>query len=124
LRDAVSQELAGQGASVVDLVAYRTEAVAPESPGAQALYRQLLDGRIDAVTFTSPSALRRFATMIGQEQAVDLLNTTTVAAIGPVTAAAALEMGIEAPIVGDTYTVDGLVRALVTHFTQVPSLSA
>jgi uroporphyrinogen-III synthase len=54
--------------------------------------------------------------MIGEEQAADLLNTTTVVAIGPVTAAAALEMGIEAPVVPATYTVAGLVQALVDQF--------
>jgi uroporphyrinogen III methyltransferase/synthase len=116
LRDVVSQELTRQGADVSDLVAYRTEPVSPDSPRAQDLYRQLLEGRIDAVTFTSPTALRRFAVMIGEEQAADLLNTTTVVAIGPVTAAAALEMGIEAPIVPATYTVTGLVQALVDRF--------
>ena len=36
----------------------------------------------------------RFASLIGEEQAADLLNTTVVAAIGPVTAAAAAELGI------------------------------
>lgn len=113
LRDLVGQELTRSGAMVVDLVAYRTEPVSPDSAGAQDLYRQLLDGRIDAVTFTSPTALRRFAVMIGTEQAVDLLNTTTVVVIGPVTAAAAIEMGIEAPLVPATYTVAGLVQVLV-----------
>lgn len=44
--------------------------------------------------FTSPTALRRFAVLIGEEQAADLLNTTTVVTIGPVTAAAAAEMGV------------------------------
>jgi uroporphyrinogen III methyltransferase/synthase len=116
LRDVVSQELTRQGADVSDLVAYRTEPVPPDSPRAQDLYRQLLEGRIDAVTFTSPTALRRFAGMIGEEQAADLLNTTTVVAIGPVTAAAALEMGIEAPVVPATYTVAGIVQALVDQF--------
>ena len=78
-----------RGASVTDLVAYRTDAEPPDSPAAQAIYRMLLDGKIDAVTFASPTAVQRFAALIGAEQAVDLLNTTVVAAIGPVTAAAA-----------------------------------
>jgi uroporphyrinogen-III synthase len=84
--------LEGRGANVTDLVAYRTEAETPDSPAAGRIYRMLLDGQIDAVTFTSPTAVRRFIAIIGEEQAVDLLGTTTVAAIGPVTAAAALEI--------------------------------
>ena len=111
-------DLARRGATVTDLVAYRTAADPPESPAAQALYRQLLDGAIDAVTFTGPTAVRRFATLIGEEEAVDLLNTTVVAAIGPVTAAAAAELGITSTITADTFDVDGLVAALVRHFSK------
>ncbi len=46
-------------------------------------------------------------------------NITTVAAIGPVTAAAAAELGIKTTVIPETYTVDGLVRALVRYFEQV-----
>lgn len=113
LRDAVSGELERLGAVVTELVAYRTEPVPPDATGVQDLYRQLLDGRIDAVTFTSPMAVRRFTEMIGPEQAADLLNTTTVVTIGPVTAAAAADLGIESPVVPDVHTVRGLVQALV-----------
>jgi uroporphyrinogen III methyltransferase/synthase len=116
LRDIVAQDLTGRGAVVTDLVAYRTAPATPDSPAAQELYRMLLDNAIDAVTFTSPTAVSRFAALIGEEQAGDLLNTTVVAAIGPVTAAAAAELGIATPVVASTYTVDGLVAALVAHF--------
>jgi uroporphyrinogen III methyltransferase/synthase len=73
---------------------------------------------VDAVTFTSPTSVRILASLIGKEQAADLLNTTVVAAIGPVTAAAAAELGIKTTLVPDTYTVSGLVKALVEHFTE------
>jgi len=78
----------------------------------------LLDGKVDAVTFASPSAVQRFAALIGPEQAADLLNTTVVAAIGPVTAAAAAQMGIKTQIVPEQYTVDGLVAAMANYFAQ------
>jgi uroporphyrinogen III methyltransferase/synthase len=118
LRDTLAQELISRGASVTDLVAYRTEAASADSVAAQRLYRMLLDGQVDAVTFTSPTAIRRFAALIGDEQAADLLNTTVVATIGPVTAAAARELGVTAPLVPDSYTVDGLMRVLVEHFAR------
>jgi uroporphyrinogen III methyltransferase/synthase len=101
---------------VTDLVAYRTTPDSSESPVVQELYRLLLDGKVDAVTFTSPTAVRRFATLVGQEQAADLLRMTCVASIGPVTTAAATELGISTTVVALTYTVDGLVAALVDHF--------
>jgi uroporphyrinogen III methyltransferase/synthase len=116
LRDLLASDLARRGAIVTDLVAYRTTAEAADTPAAQELYRMLLDGAIDAVTFTSATGVRRFVDLYGQDQAVDLLNTTVVAAIGPVTAAAAAELGIHTAIVPKTYTVDGLIQAVVDYF--------
>jgi uroporphyrinogen III methyltransferase/synthase len=116
LRDALATELARRGALVTDVIAYRAMPESPDSPAVQGVYRLLLDGGIDAVTFTSPTAVRQFVTLMGEEQAVDLLNTTVVAAIGPVTAAAAGELGIKTTIVPDAFTVEGLVGALVRYF--------
>jgi uroporphyrinogen III methyltransferase/synthase len=115
LRDVMANDLAAHGATVTDLVAYRTAPESPDTPRAQELYRQLLDGTVDAVTFTSPTGVRRFVDLFGQEQAADLLNTTVVASIGPVTAASAAELGITTTVMPDTYTVEGLVAALVAH---------
>ncbi len=111
--DGLAAELRRRGAHVQDVVAYRTEPEAPESAAAQELYRQLLEGRVDAVTFLSPTAVQHFVALIGPEQAADLLNTTVVATIGPVTAAAAQALGVTAPVVATTFTVEGLVEVLV-----------
>ena len=118
LRDVLADDLARRGARVTDLIAYRAVPESPDGPVVQELYRTLLEGRIDAVTFTNPTSLGMFASLIGQEQATDLLNTTTVAAIGPVTAAAATELGIRTTIVARSYTVEGLLAALVEHFRR------
>jgi uroporphyrinogen III methyltransferase/synthase len=111
----LADELTRHGALVTDLVAYRTIPESPDAPAVQQLYRMLLEGRVDAVIFASPTGVQRFASLIGREQTADLLNTTTVAAMGPVTAAAAAELGISTTVMPDTYTVDGLVQALVEH---------
>jgi uroporphyrinogen III methyltransferase/synthase len=119
LRDTLARDLAGRGAEVTDLVAYRTAPEPPESSAVQEIYRQLLEGQIDAVTFTSATAVRRFAELFGDpDQAADLLNTTVVVAIGPVTAAAVRELGVRAPVVPDAYTVDGVVLALVQQLQK------
>lgn len=117
-RRVISDALEARGAVVADLVAYRSEADAPDTPAAQRIYRMLLDGKIDAVTFASPTSVRRFASLIGEEQAADLLNTTVVAAIGPVTAAAAHALGINTAVVAEPHTVDGLVAGLVRHLSR------
>lgn len=117
-RDGVLAELQRRSADVTDLVAYRTMAGSPESAGAQAIYRQLLDGHINAVTFTTPMAVERFADLIGRDQAADLLNQTTVVTMGPVTAAAAVAMGVTSPRVASPYTIDGVVADLLTALTD------
>jgi uroporphyrinogen III methyltransferase/synthase len=118
LRDVLATDLERRGALVTDLIAYRTAPETSDNPAVQTLYRSLLDGAIDAVVFTSPTGVRRFAHLFGEEQAADLLNITTVAAIGPVTAAAASELGIKTTVMPSTYTVEGLVAAVLEHFAR------
>jgi uroporphyrinogen III methyltransferase/synthase len=118
MRDVLATDLARRGALVTDLVAYRTAPESSDSPVVQDLYRMLLDGHVDAVMFTSATGARRFAELFGVEQAADLLSTTVVAAIGPVTAAAASELGIQTTVMPEIYTVEGLVGALVAHLRR------
>ena len=54
--------------------------------------------------------------MYGAEAAADLLGQTAVAAIGPVTAEAAAQLGIECSIVPAQYTIQALCSAIVKHF--------
>ena len=117
-RDTLPEDLRAAGAEVTEVVAYRT--VTAESDAHLGIYRQLLDRQIDAVTFSSASAVRAFVSIYGEDQAVDLLSHTTVATIGPVTADAALRYGITPQITPPVSTVAALVDALVTHFSSVP----
>jgi uroporphyrinogen III methyltransferase / synthase len=114
-REVLPDELREAGADVSDVIAYRT-LPAGEPEGDQDIYRMLLDGEIDAVTFTSASSVRNFAQMYGREQAADLLRPTTVASIGPVTAEAAQQLDITTSVMPERYTVPDLVDALVAHF--------
>jgi len=115
-REVIADELRKQGAEVTDVVAYRTVVAEPEREGEPDIYRMLLDRRIDVVTFTSASAVRNFVKVVGAEPAADLLRTTIVASIGPVTAEAAAQCNIETTIVPAQYTVSALVDAIVEHF--------
>jgi len=80
----------------------------------------LLERRIDVVTFTSASAVRNFVKVLGAEPAADLLRTTTVASIGPVTAEAASQCNIQTTIMPATYTLPALVDAIVEYFAKQP----
>ena len=115
-RDVLPEELRDAGAEVTEVVAYRT--VTAESDAHLGIYRQLLDRQIDAVTFSSASAVRAFVSIYGADQAVDLLNHTVVATIGPVTADAAVRYGITPQVTPETSTMPALVDALVAQFQR------
>ena len=115
-RDTILDHVRQAGALVTDVVAYRTIAEEPQRDSGPDVYRMLLEGHIDVVTFTSPSAVRNFAAIYGAEPAADLLKNTVVATIGPVTAEAAHKLGINVSVQPATYTVTALVDAIAAHF--------
>lgn len=117
-RDVLLIELRRAGAEVVDVTAYRTVRTGRDRDGGPDVFKMLLAQEIDVVTFTSASTVRNFAKILGTDPAADLLNTTVVAAIGPVTAAAAADLNIQTTIMPATYTVPALVDAIVRHYTE------
>jgi len=80
------------------------------------IYRQLLDRKIDVVTFTSASAVLGFAANFGVEQASDLLQHTVVATLGPAAADAAGRAGITPAIQLPSGSIASLADAIVNHF--------
>jgi uroporphyrinogen III methyltransferase/synthase len=107
------QALQAKGAQVETVIAY---SVAPAEPDSQAL-QALIDGQIDVIALFSPSAVRGLLSMleaaIGKEPALDLLNRLTVACVGPTTARAAQEAGLQVGLVARQHTVEGLVESLI-----------
>ena len=119
-REVLAEELRNARADVVEVIAYRTLLASADRQGDQDVYRMLLDRQIDAVTFTSASTVRNFVQIFGREQAADLLRTTAVACIGPVTAEAAQRLDIATTIMPGRYTIPELVDALVEYFSTHP----
>jgi len=116
-REVVAEQLRDAGALVTEVIAYRTvldDTLREDDPD---VYGMLLNGRIDVVTFTSASAVRNFVKIYGSDQAIDLLNRTTVATIGPVTAEAARQIGITVGVQPASYTIGGLIDAIAAHFS-------
>ena len=114
-REVIAEELRKQGADVTEVVAYRTVAVEADREGEPDIYRMLLERSIDVVTFTSASAVRHFVRLLGAEPAADLLGTTVVACIGPVTAEAASQLNIQTTIQPSNYTIPALVDAIAKY---------
>lgn len=104
-REVLPRELEEAGARVDEVTAYRTEVA---NPDADDLAARLRAGEIDWLTFTASSTVRNFVRLVGAER-----GSARVAAIGPITAGTARELGLDPDVVAEEYTIPGLVRALV-----------
>ena len=112
-RDALPEGLRARGATVDVIPVYRTMPELGDGPG---LAREILDGRIDVVTFTSSSTVHAFVQAVGREAAT--CGRYRAAVIGPITAATARDYGLEIAIEAGEYTTAGLVEALVRHYSR------
>ncbi|HUQ89469.1 MAG TPA: uroporphyrinogen-III C-methyltransferase, partial [Vicinamibacterales bacterium] len=80
------------------------------------VYRQLLDRKIDLVTFTSASAMLNFAANVGADQASDLLAHTVVAVQGSAAADAATRANISPAIEHPAGPLTSFAEAIVNRF--------
>jgi uroporphyrinogen III methyltransferase/synthase len=117
-REVLAEELRKSGADVKEVTAYRTTLAEVDREGDPDVYAMLLEKRIDVVTFTSASTVRNFVRSYGSDAAQDLLRSTLVACIGPVTAEAAEQCGIHTAIMPEQYTIPALVDAIVAYFSR------
>jgi uroporphyrinogen III methyltransferase / synthase len=110
---ALPDALRGLGASVTDVVAYRT--IRAET-GGESLLGQLRAGRVDVITFFSPSALHILTEEVGLDTLRALHPHAAFAAIGPVTASALSDAGLPPEIIAADASVSALVAALSDYF--------
>ena len=73
----------------------------------------LLNGRIDFVTFTSSSTVTNFLEMFPTHTPADLLKSVQVAVIGPETQKTAIAHGVQVDIVAKQATIENLVEAII-----------
>jgi len=111
-RDVVPAELSKRGARVDVVEAYRT-AMPPEAPAvARCIFGK--ERKPDWIAFTSSSTVTNFVEAAG----VEALQGVRVASIGPVTSATARRLGIPVDIEARSFTIDGLVTALLEAARQ------
>lgn len=108
------ERLSDMGAYVEQISAYRV--VPATDDAAVARGKQLLsEGKIDIVTFASSSTVRNLVAFLDDKG--KCLESTTIACIGPVTAATARELGLRVDIVAQESTVPGLIDAILKAYT-------
>jgi len=106
-------ELAKMGAEVDEITAYRTKEV---RDNADLLLSRLEEGTIDLITFTSSSTVKNFYALIPPEKFNDMMQGVTVAAIGPITADTAKELGFDVHLIAKSFTIPGLCDAILRHY--------
>ena len=119
---ALAEALQARGARVQELVIY--EWLLPEDPGAlQRLVQEVLSREVDAIAFTSQVQVRHLfqvASALGKApQLAAALNTgVTVAAVGPVCAAALADYGVTPDVVPENPKMGPMVSALARLIEQ------
>jgi len=107
--------LRAEGAEVVTVPIY--QAVPPADLDRSALCSALAADEFDILTFASPSAVRHFADLL-DEPARAGARRATVAAIGPVTAAALEAADLPAQAVAERPEVEALVEGLAAEWAK------
>jgi len=109
-REALPELLRIKGAREVEVApAYRT--VKPQGAAVERIRELVASGSIDLVTFTSSSTVINFHELAGASAA-----GLKVAAIGPITAKTAAELGFEVVVKPAQYTIAALTAAIRDHF--------
>jgi uroporphyrinogen III methyltransferase/synthase len=101
-------ELLAQAGAVVQDVAVYT--AVEEKSNSAPLTEKINDGRVDWLTFASPSSARAFFEQIPGE--VVNSSDVKVASIGPVTSEQLKDLGVKVDITATEHTIDGLLAAI------------
>ncbi|MCC2641239.1 MAG: hemD [Nitrospira sp.] len=125
-RDVLPDQLRLQGAEVDVVPVYRTIPPATET---DRLMEQLRVRAIDVISFTSSSTVRNFVDLFpNANEMLRSVGETTVACIGPITAATAREAGLTVQIMAAQNTVpalaDAIVQYVVNHLHHRPTSAA
>jgi len=105
-RDVLLEGLAARGAAVTRVAAYGSAAASAADLGE--LAAAIRSGRVDLLTFTSSAAARNLVAALGA-----FVLAVPVAAVGPVTARTARELGYAVVAVAEEHTMEGLIQAVI-----------
>jgi len=107
-RPELKTDLRSHGATVCEVVAYRTVV---DNSCTDQVTQLLAEGEIDWITFTSSSTVGNLAAAVGAEAI--RAGGVKLASIGPVTSATMGELGLTPTVEADPHTVVALVEAIL-----------
>jgi uroporphyrinogen III methyltransferase/synthase len=106
--------LTAGGTTVTEVAAYHTGGVGACEPGVMDALRE---GRVDVVSFFSPSAVENLRGELGADALSRLAAKTAMAAIGPVTATAIRNAGLHVAIEAPEATAESMADAIEKYFS-------
>lgn len=115
-KEELPQHLRSLGATVHECDVYKNMPPSPET--LDELKTRFLNREFDAVTFASPSAIKRFQSAVIPSMFGMISNHTKLAVIGPTTRRAAEELGFTVDIEAKEATSAGLVDAIAEAFAR------
>ncbi len=118
--------LSGSGATILGEMGFQF--TAPELKRILELIRDAIDGKIDAITFTSPPSARNLFEVAREhnlrKELVDVMNgKLVVVAVGMPTRRAIEENGVRVDVMPDVYKMGPMVKALVDYVKVNPNKS-
>jgi len=115
-REILPEELRRRGATVDVVSVYRT--VKPSAGSLSRLREALAHESIDAVVFTSPSAIRNVAEVVGEDLS-SRLASIPIAVIGPIAREAVEAAGLQAAILPSRATIQDLIDSIRSYFSSL-----
>jgi uroporphyrinogen-III synthase len=114
-RSTLPRGLAGHGAEVTVLRLYRT---LPDRLGLAAFNRAVLGESIDAVIFTSSSAVEAALHALGRFGRDKFKRNVRAFSIGPITSRALARFGVSLAAQARDYSLEGIIVALVRYYRK------
>ncbi len=115
-KDTLPELLKTLGASVDAVTFYQTQS--PKHQEIESMKSQLLAGKIDIVTFTSPSTFRNFVALFSKEDMQKIREHILIAVVGPTTAREVQEAGFEVDIRAPESTTLSLTKAMGAYLAK------
>ena len=115
-RTVLPEELNSMGAIVHEVPAYVTT---PDQRSMEYFSGSVEHADIDMVTFTSSSTVKNFRGLFLDDKDFSaFMKRCATACIGPITADTAANSGLDVHISAETYTIDGLVDAILEYYRR------
>ncbi len=141
----LTRELESSGAEVIELMTYKYSTqpdergqgilrslgfdyVQPDTRKVRELLDDMAEGRVHAITFTSPPAVDNLFLIAQQYGTVDTLckalnDHVITVAIGPTTRTAIERHGVRVRVIPDTYKIGPMITALINYASKTENVA-